>query len=165
MAPALWALGVRRLDVAVLTHGDPDHIGGMGTVLGDFGPREVWEGVPVPGYRPLETLRAAADAAGARWRRVLGGDRFDLDGVAILVVHPPAPDWERVRVRNDDSIVLDVRFGQVAVLLPGDIGREVEGRVADALDRATFRIVKVPHHGSGSETRHKLLLKQDLYVV
>ena len=89
VAPALWALGVRRLDVAVLTHGDPDHIGGMGTVLGDFEPREVWEGVPVPGYRPLETLRAAADAAGARWRRVLGGDRFDLDGVAILVVHPP----------------------------------------------------------------------------
>ena len=39
------------------------------------------------------------------------------------------------------------------MLLPGDIGREVEGRVADALDRATFRIVKVPHHGSaGSST-------------
>ena len=152
VAPALWALGVRRLDVAVLTHGDPDHIGGLGAVLGDFAPREVWEGVPVPGYRPLDALRAAADAVDARWRQVLGGNRFELGGVSIVVVHPPPPDWERVRVRNDDSVVLDVRFGQVAVLLPGDIGREVEGHVADALDPAVFRIVKVPHHGSGGSS-------------
>ena len=152
VAPALWALGVRRLDVAVLTHGDPDHIGGLGVVLGDFAPREVWEGVPVPGYRPLDALRAAADAVDARWRQVLGGNRFELGGVSIVVVHPPPPDWERVRVRNDDSVVLDVRFGQVAVLLPGDIGREVEGHVAAALDPAVFRIVKVPHHGSGGSS-------------
>jgi competence protein ComEC len=60
VAPALWGLGVRRLDVAVLTHGDPDHIGGLGAVLGNFAPREVWEGMPVPGYRPVDELRAAA---------------------------------------------------------------------------------------------------------
>ena len=153
VAPALWALGVRRLDAVVLSHGDPDHIGGLGAVLRDFAPREVWEGVPVPGHRQLDALRLAAHGIGARWRGVVAGNRFDLSGVSIAVVHPPPPDWERVRVRNDDSIVLDVRYGQVAVLLPGDIGREVEGRVAGALDPAAFRIVKVPHHGSaGSST-------------
>ena len=152
VAPALWALGVRRLDVAAVTHGDPDHLGGMEAVLQDFAPREVWEGVPVPGYRPLDLLRLASDAIGARWRRVVAGTRFDLGGVSITVVHPPSPDWERVRVRNDDSIVLDVRYGDVAVLLPGDIGREVEGRVAGALDPVAFRVVKVPHHGSGGSS-------------
>ena len=152
VAPALWALGVRRLDVAVVTHGDPDHIGGMGAVLQDFAPREVWEGVPVPGYRPLDVARLASDAIGARWRRVVAGTRFDLGGVSIAVVHPPPPDWERVRVRNDDSIVLDVRYGDVAVLLPGDIGRDVEGRVAAALDPVAFRVVKVPHHGSAGSS-------------
>ena len=153
VAPALWALGVRRLDVAALTHGDPDHIGGMEAVLHDFAPRHLWEGVPVPGYRPLDALRLASDAIGARWRRVAAGDRFALGGVAIAVAHPPVPDWERPRVRNDDSIVLDVRFGNVAVLLPGDIGREVEGRVAGAVAPAAFRVVKVPHHGSGGSRR------------
>ncbi len=152
VAPALWALGVRRLDAAVLTHGDPDHIGGMAAVLRDFAPREVWEGVPVPGHRRLDQLRLSANAIGAHWRRVVGGDRFDLGEVSIVVVHPPPPDWERVRVRNDDSIVLEVRFGDVAVLLPGDIGREVEGRVAGALDPVAFRIVKVPHHGSAGSS-------------
>ena len=152
VAPALWALGVRRLDVAAFTHGDPDHIGGMGAVLQDFAPREVWEGVSVPGNRQLDVLRLAADAIGARWRRVVAGTRFDLGGVSIAVAHPPLPDWERVRVRNDDSIVLDVRYGDVAVLLPGDIGREVEGRVAGALEPVAFRVVKVPHHGSAGSS-------------
>ena len=135
VAPALWALGVRRIEVAALSHGDPDHIGGMGAVLGDFEPREVWEGVPLPDYPPLDAVR-----------RVAAGDRFDLGGVSIVVVHPPLPDWERVRVRNDDSIVLDVRFGNVAVLLPGDIGRDVEAHVAGELDPAAFRVVMIPHH-------------------
>ena len=152
VAPALWALGVRRLDVAALTHGDPDHIGGMGAVLGDFAPREVWEGVPVPGYPPLGAVRRVADAIGARWRRVSAGDRFDLGGVSIAVIHPPPPDWERIRVRNDDSIVIDVRFGNVAVRLPGDIGIEVEAQVAAELDPAVFRVVKIPHHGSAGSS-------------
>ncbi|MDP7690406.1 MAG: DNA internalization-related competence protein ComEC/Rec2 [Vicinamibacterales bacterium] len=152
VAPALWALGVRRLDVAALSHGDPDHIGGLGAVVQDFAPREVWEGVPVPRHRQLDALRLAAANAGAAWRRVTAGDRFDLGGVSIAVVHPPPPDWERVRVRNDDSIVLDVRYGDVAVLLPGDIGQEVEGRVANAIDPVAFRIVKVPHHGSAGSS-------------
>ena len=72
-------------------------------------------------------------------------------------VDATARHWERVRVRNDDSIVLDVRYGDVAVLLPGDIGREVEGGVAGALDPVAFRIVKVPHHGSGEEIWNKSL--------
>ena len=108
--------------------------------------------MPVPGHRRLDQLRLSANAIGAHWRRVVGGDRFDLGEVSIVVVHPPPPDWERVRVRNDDSIVLEVRFGDVAVLLPGDIGREVEGRVAGALDPVAFRIVKVPHHGSAGSS-------------
>ena len=82
-----------------------------------------------------------------------------------MVVHPPPPDWERVRVRNDDSIVLDVRFGDVAVLLPGDIGREVEGRVAGALEPVAFRIVKVPHHGSAGSSSPDLVDATDPCVA
>ena len=44
----------------------------------------------------------------------------------MRVLHPPAPDWERPRVRNDDSVVLEVVYGDVALLLTGDIGAEVE---------------------------------------
>ena len=157
VVPALWSLGVRRLDAAVLTHGHPDHVAGLPAVFRDLPAARVWEGVPVPGDGRLAALRQAAEAAGARWGQVAAGHRLELGGVSFEVLHPPAPDWERVRVRNDDSVVLDVRFGDVAVLLPGDIGEEVEGGVAEALAPARFRVVKVPHHGSAGSSSPRLV--------
>ena len=41
VAPALAALGVRRLHALALTHPDPDHIGGAPTILRDFSPAEI----------------------------------------------------------------------------------------------------------------------------
>ncbi len=152
LAPALWALGVRRLDAVAITHADPDHVGGLASVLRDFRPREVWEGVPVPDHLTLQALRRQAEDAGIGWRRVTAGDRVDVGVVALAVLHPPSPDWERVRVRNDDSVVLDLRYGNVAVLLTGDVGSAVEGSIAAAIDPAPFRVVKIPHHGSAGSS-------------
>ncbi|MDE3154459.1 MAG: DNA internalization-related competence protein ComEC/Rec2 [Acidobacteriota bacterium] len=152
VGPALRALGVRRLDYFVLTHGDADHMAGASSVVRDFGPREIWEGVPVPPFEPLQRLRAQADRRAIPWRTVHPGDRLAVDGVELLIWHPPPPDWERQKVRNDDSIVMEVRYGGVSVLLTGDIGREVEQTFIDRLPPAPLRILKVPHHGSGTSS-------------
>ena len=64
VAPALWALGVRRLDRFVLTHGHPDHIGGAAAIVRDFRPREVWEGVPSASGGARAQLPLASDARG-----------------------------------------------------------------------------------------------------
>ena len=50
VARALRAFGVRSLDALVVTHGDPDHIGGGQAVIRSFRPRAIWEGVPVPAH-------------------------------------------------------------------------------------------------------------------
>jgi competence protein ComEC len=148
VAPVLRAMGVRRLDVLGLTHGDPDHIGGAPSIVREFRPRDVWEGIPVPPFEPLRALRAEAHAVGARWSNLTRGDEMRIDDVAVIVRHPDVPDWERQRVRNDDSIVLDLRWRDVAVLLTGDIGRAVERALAPSIPPAPLRIVKIPHHGS-----------------
>ena len=72
----------------------------------------------------------------------------EIDGVDVLVIHPDLPDWERQRVRNDDSLVFDLRWGDVSLLLTGDIGRSVERARLSNIPPARMRIVKVPHHGS-----------------
>ena len=147
VVPAMWALGVRRLDYLAITHGHPDHIGGAGAVLRDLRPREVWEGVPVPSSEPLAALRAGARAVGATWRTLGAGDVRAIGDVRIDVLHPPRPDWERPRVRNDDSLVLELRYGDVSIVLPGDIEAAVE-RTIVAAAAPSWRVVKAPHHGS-----------------
>jgi competence protein ComEC len=157
VTPALWALGVRRLDWLALTHGDLDHAGGALGVERSLHPREIWEGVPVPPHPMLLALRRQAHRDGVAWRQTLAGHRLEIGGVAIEALHPPAPDWERRRVRNDDSLVLRIRFGNVELLLTGDAGAEFEDRFAEPQDRGRIRVLKVGHHGSRSSSSMSFL--------
>jgi competence protein ComEC len=148
VAPVVRDAGFRRIDYVALTHGDPDHIGGAESILREFRPREVWEGIPVPRFEPLTRLRLAAQGNGSRWANVYRGDRLVIDEVDVAARHPLAADWERQKVRNDDSLVLELRWHDVSVLLTGDIGKAVERDVASTIPPARLRIVKIPHHGS-----------------
>jgi competence protein ComEC len=148
VAPVIRDAGFRRIDRVALTHGDPDHIGGAGAILREFRPREVWEGIPVPRFAPLTMLRVATETAGARWANVYRGARVTVDGVDVVARHPLPADWERQKVRNDDSLVLELRWRDVAVLLTGDIGKAVEPEIAVTRPPARLRVIKIPHHGS-----------------
>jgi competence protein ComEC len=149
IGPALRARGLLRLDYLAVTHGDIDHLGGAASLIRDFRPHEVWEGVPVAAHVPLTALRVEARANRTPWRWLQRGDRVDLGGAVIVVHHPPAPDWDRQRVRNEDSLVLEVRHGGVSVWLTGDITRSVEEELAaSALDRGRVVVLKAAHHGS-----------------
>ncbi len=165
---ALRAFGVRTLDTFVLTHGDPDHIGGARRVVRSFRPRAIWEGVPVPPHAPLQWLADTADRIGAEWRTVQAGDRLRLGAVDLHVLHPPPPEWERQRVRNDDSVVLEVRLGNVSVILPGDIGREGERHTLEhlpRLDATPITVLKAPHHGSATSSTREFLERLQPSVV
>jgi len=102
----------------------------------------------VPPFAPLRALREEATAAGTRWVNLKRGDRTRIDDVDVIVRHPQVADWERQRVRNDDSIVLDLRWRDISVLLTGDIGRSVERELLTSIPSAPLRVVKIPHHGS-----------------
>ena len=157
VAPVIREAGIRRLDYLVLTHGDPDHIGGAPSILREFRPREVWEGIPVPRFEPLTALRMAVQASRARWANVYAGDGTEVDGVQVTARHPTPADWERQKVRNDDSIVLELRWRDVSVLLTGDIGKVPERAVALTLSPSRLRILKVPHHGSLTSSTREFL--------
>jgi competence protein ComEC len=157
LGPALWARGLRSIDTLLLTHGDPDHIGGAARLIHDFRPTEVWEGVPAPPNHPLHELLGLAQTMGARVEHRAAGDERKVGNVRLRVLHPPQPDWERPRVRNDDSVVVELLYGDVAVLLAGDISAEVERSIVPRLTTAHFRILKVAHHGSRTSTSEKLI--------
>ena len=158
LGPALRASGIARLDYLAITHGDPDHIGGAASLVRDFSP--VGDLV-----RHFRQQPPAVDDSCRRWRReddrrgdgCRRGDRMDLGGVELRVHHPRQPDWQRQKVRNDDSLVIELRYGQVSVLLTGDIGREVEQALIPTLDLLPTVVLKSPHHGSGTSSSDEFI--------
>lgn len=136
VVPALHALGVRRLDRAVISHGDNDHAGGFQAVRTQlpvaslFAPEDV--GLPVP---------SAACVAGQRW---------NWDGVEFRFLHPP-PHFPYLA--NESSCVLRIESAHGTVLLTGDIGEVIErDLVRIHAHQLKADVVLVAHHGSAGSS-------------
>jgi competence protein ComEC len=157
VVPALWARGRRALDALLVTHADPDHVGGAPAVLDAFDVGQEWLGVDVPRHEPTLALLAAAARDTVPVVRRHRGDALVLGQTRLRVLHPAIPDWERRRVRNDDSVILEIVHGDVAMLLLGDVGEEIEREILPRLTPARMRILKVAHHGSRTSTSRDLV--------
>ncbi|HEX5110085.1 MAG TPA: DNA internalization-related competence protein ComEC/Rec2 [Vicinamibacterales bacterium] len=157
LTPALWAKHVTGVDTLLVTHGDPDHVGGAAAVIEAFTPARLWIGVDVPSHEPTQSLMGRARQAGLVVESLRAGEVRAVGRARLRVLHPPEPDWERPRVRNDDSVVLELLFGDTAFLLTGDISAEVERAILPQLSTARYRILKVAHHGSRTSTSGELL--------
>jgi competence protein ComEC len=157
LGPALWARGIRSLDAMLVTHSDPDHLGGAIAAANDFRPRQIWEGIRVPRHGPTRDLLIDAARLRIPVMPLRAGQSVHADGFQIRVLHPPEPNWERRRVRNDDSVVLEIVHGDVALLLTGDISAEIERSIIPLLTPAKTRILKVAHHGSRTSSSVEFL--------
>jgi competence protein ComEC len=153
VAPVLWRAGVRRLDVLLLTHAHADHVGGARFLLSAFGIDEVWEGPAVPQSPSWRRLDGVLRRARVTRRAVFRGVWAEWDGVALELLGPAPPGAPPRRVRNDDSLVMLARLGEVSFLLTGD----VQGDAEDALLPPRALVVKVPHHGSRTSSGPRLV--------
>jgi competence protein ComEC len=144
IAPALWALGVRRLDRLLLSHGDFDHVGAAAAVARRFRPREVWASASA---RPFAPAPAREAGRGDGWE----GER----GVRVAVLGPPAPGAPLPG--NDASLVVLVRSPWGGALLTGDIEEAGIACLLRSAPDLAVDVLLLPHHGDWSDGLDRLL--------
>ncbi|MDQ6645845.1 MAG: DNA internalization-related competence protein ComEC/Rec2 [Pseudomonadota bacterium] len=148
--PSLRALGISRLDLLMISHGDNDHAGGAEVVATAFPHALRSAGEPARMHFPMSQC-----VTGQSWR---------WDGVTFRVLSPDAGYGDD---GNDSSCVVLVEGPGGRLLLTGDISSAVEPSVVARLGKGQAPVLLVPHHGSktSSGTDFIRALKPPLAVV
>ncbi|MGY3297912.1 DNA internalization-related competence protein ComEC/Rec2 [Pseudomonas sp. TE6288] len=126
--PTLRRLGVRHLDLMLVSHGHADHAGGASAVRRGLPVTRVLAG-EVAGLAP-----AALCDSGERWR---------WDGVDFELWH-----WPQGASSNDRSCVLRVVANGERLLLAGDMEAGAERAWLAASEDSRVDWLQAPHHGS-----------------
>ena len=149
----------------VLSHPNSDHLNGLLYIIRHFDVGEIWS-----------NHEAAATLGYRRWLRII--EERELNHVAFdrlprstrragarFEVLAPPPDFVERRAHssrwddNNNSLVVQVVFGDLSFLFTGDIERPAEDALVaehgfEGL-RSTF--LMVPHHGSRSSSSDALI--------
>jgi competence protein ComEC len=144
----LWARGLDRVDYILATHADADHIDGLNDVARNFEVRAAIVARTPPD--DLEFARFARTMKDARVpeQKISYGDMLRFGDVEARVLWPPPATSENAPSRNNDSVMLLVRYGDKSLLLTGDIEKQGESAVLNQGINLRDDVVKVAHHGS-----------------
>jgi competence protein ComEC len=141
LLPFLNRRGTPGIDRLIISHGDKDHAGGLGSLIGQL---------PVHRIQSGEPDRIEVDAVPC-----VAGEQWLWDGVAFEFLYPA----ESGRAAgNNASCVLQIRNQAATVLLTGDIEASAERRLLAAHGpRLCSDLVIAPHHGSRSSSSRALV--------
>jgi competence protein ComEC len=159
VSPYLWSRGFQKIDVVALTHAHQDHIGGLVAILENFRVGELWIGREVRSAALAKVEQLARDRnipmehetqrSAFKWGNLEGKFFWPETSSA-------APSSQ---AKNDDSLVLKLRYEDRGVLLPGDAEKEAErGMLAEnGQDELQAEVLKIGHHGSKNSTTPEFL--------
>ncbi|HRW13091.1 MAG TPA: DNA internalization-related competence protein ComEC/Rec2 [Syntrophomonas sp.] len=144
--PYLHRRGIRSLTALLNSHPDHDHLQGLESVAQELTVQTIllpqWL-QEAEEYHPLQqiALRKKIDL-----QMISAGQEINIEeGLRIKALHPGqalSADY------NEQSLVMQISYGDFSILLTGDIGKEVMQSLLDKSLITDTTIVKVPHHGS-----------------
>ncbi|MEI5585315.1 MULTISPECIES: ComEC/Rec2 family competence protein [unclassified Agromyces] len=144
LARCLDLVGVEHVDMAVITHWDADHSGGVAALAGR---------VDLVLHGPLDGARSARALdplvrGGAELVEVGVGASGTLGRSEWRVLWPPP----RTEPGNDASVVIDLRTEGYRAVFLGDLGEEAQERLRRDAAIGRADLVKVAHHGSADQS-------------
>lgn len=165
LVPALFKLGVRRIDQMVLTHSHPDHVGGLPFAARMFPVGEFWESCLDGKGEQYDQLHAILSEKLVKIRRLSAGETYDLgDGITLSVLSPEQgpriiPQRLDEADMNDESLVFRLCYGKFSMLFTADSGYPSEERMLASGAEVASTVLKVGHHGSRFSTSDAFLAR------
>ena len=153
VARDLARLGVRRIDMAVVSHAHADHVRGFPAIFARFPVALLVEpGCPADDSPVYLDMLDAARAEQIPIRNPRGGERLEVGGLTFEVL---GPDLCSTEEPNDNSLVLLVHPANDAdphssVLFTGDVEEPAQRDLVADGDPVAAAVLKVPHQGGAT---------------
>jgi competence protein ComEC len=149
--PYLRHLGLKKLDIAVVSHDDNDHVGGMASVLAGVTAGNILSSL-TPDAKFFMQLQPLSPAAAILRQACEAGQWWRWDGVTFRVLYPTQSLPAGIK-DNDKSCVIQVVSAHGGLLLTGDIENYAEqALLASMLSSSSgglaTQVMTMPHHGS-----------------
>jgi competence protein ComEC len=150
-----------RIDVLVITHGHPDHYGGLRALLEQVSIGEIWLNGQLLTEERDGVMAALATSAMSRGTRLrfspeLCGHHPTFGGAELEVLWP-CPRYDPALGLNDNSIALRLVLGRRSFMFTGDLERDAEALLVASGRIQPADVLQVGHHGSKTSTSPSFL--------
>jgi beta-lactamase superfamily II metal-dependent hydrolase len=157
LADDIRSLGIDRIDHLIFTHPHEDHIGGIFNVLHEMEVSNFYDN----SFNNFKSnifddyvRLVREDKSG--YHILQSGNILDFGDVKIDVLNPIIPPSGDI---NEDSIVMRVSYGEINILLTGDVRNIGEERILKSEAELKSNILKVGHHGDRNASTSSFLEK------
>ena len=131
VVPSIINMGLKKIDLLVVSHADNDHIGGAQSILEAF---------------PVTSIITSVPSQFSFAEPCVEGRIFEWDHVQFSFLYP---EKNQSYFGNDSSCVLKINNGSQTILLPGDIEKFAETKLLEkSANQLATTILIAPHHGS-----------------
>lgn len=150
------------LDLVIATHPDADHIGGLDDVIEAYSVSKIIDSGAKKDTKTYEEYwQAAQNEANCQ---VLFDEDLTLDlgyGAKLQTIET----GDGYKDANENSVVAQLNYGNVSLLLTGDMEKEAEKASLSKFEKVT--VLKSGHHGSATSSSQNLLniLKPEYVII
>ena len=155
----------RTIELIIATHADKDHIAGLADVIERYSVKQIVSNSIIVDSNVFKNFRKQASDKGISVYSPQKGENIKIAGMEFKVLWPPKrlgdiSIWkqnskEKVlgktntkEGRNDDSIVLYLKYKNFDAILTGDITSKIEKQIIQDYQFKDIEVLKVAHHGS-----------------
>lgn len=159
LAPFLWRKKIKTVETVILTHYDADHLNGLIYILRHFNVSQVFANHDPGNCMKNKTLMDVIRQKQIKYPIYKNlPKKIELNGVMLKIFYPlknfadlaSKEAWRRDS--NNNSMVVQVNFGNYSMLFPGDIMKKAEQELVDLNYDLHSTIMLAPHHGSNSSS-------------